>query len=115
MYMSLTIYLETQTCTACGRNDRVFRANVTHNCTPMAIAAGIGGALWRPDMNGIETARQLGDAIRSGVADLMKRPEHYRPLESPNGWGTYDGFVTFCQSVLAACDESPDARVEVCR
>ena len=37
----------------------VFDANITHNLTDMANAAGIYGVVWRPEENGIDCAEQL--------------------------------------------------------
>lgn len=125
--MSLDVYLEgpdrvvTCTCECCDNEhtrvtrDQFYWANITHNLTGMADAAGIYGALWRPDEHGITTARQVAEVLRTGIKLMKAHRERFERFDSPNGWGTYERFVPWCQKYLAACDEHPDATVRVSR
>jgi len=93
----------------------LYHANITHNLNKMAERAGFYKALWRPDENGIERARELIAPLLLGIERLRSDPEHYRTLNAENGWGTYDDFVPWLESLIAACTEHPEARVRVWR
>lgn len=103
--MSLDVYLE----------KTVYSRNITHNLNKMAEAAGIYGALWRPDENGIWTAQELIQPLSVGLAKLIAEPEKFKKHDSPNGWGMYEHFVPFVSDYLAACVANPDASVRVSR
>ena len=93
----------------------VFSANITHNLNKMADAAGIYKHLWRPEEIGITKAGQLIEPLRRGLADLKARPEHYERFNPGNGWGSYAALVKFVEEYVAACEQHPDADVEVWR
>lgn len=97
------------------RETSVFERNITHNLNRMADEAGIYGVIWRPEENGIETAAQLIEPLRTGMALLKANPDRFKALNPPNGWGRYEGLVTFVEAYLAACIENPDATVEASR
>lgn len=92
-----------------------FSANITHNLSPMADAAGIGKHLWNPESLGITKASQLIEPLRKGLELLRSDPDRFIKLDSPNGWGTYWHFVPFVREYLNACEEYPDAKVSVWR
>lgn len=106
--MSLDVYLMVG-------DECVYQANITHNLNTMAIQAGCYAELWRPDEHGMEKAHQLVSGLRSGLLELLSEPEHYKTFNPENGWGSYDGLVTFIVEYLKACITYPDARVEVSR
>lgn len=119
--MSLDVYLkspntEDETCPCCGNVSKarrvIFDANVTHNLTAMAEAAGIFRHIWRPEDGGITKASELIETLESGLNCLKADPEKYRKMEPPNRWGTYDDFVAWVERYLAACKANPDALVE---
>lgn len=112
--MSLDVYLFVADVSG-GPEVEVFEANITHNLSPMAREAGIYGAVWRPDENGIETAGGVAAALRLGLPLLRADPERFRALNSSNGWGLYENFVPWLEQYLAACEQYPAARVEVWR
>lgn len=93
----------------------VYSANITHNLRRMAEAAGLSGALWCPDEQGITTAQQLIPPLREGLARLHASPETYRPLNPANGWGSYEVLVGFVAEYLEACEAFPQAEVSVWR
>jgi len=111
--MSLDIYLYEDWCHHCERGDRVYWANITHNLTLMAEAAGIYGVLWRPGENGIKTASQLIEPLRKGISAMKADPDRYETYNSPNGWGTYANFLPWLEELLKACEENPNTRVRV--
>jgi hypothetical protein len=108
-------------CTRCGNvhsyNERrkLYSANITHNIATMAGRAGIYDFLWRPDEININKASQLTYFLRNGLALLKTNPEYFKKFNPENGWGDYDGLVSFVENYLAACIEYPDADVEVSR
>lgn len=113
--MSLDVYLETDSCAHCGRSDEGYWANITHNLSQMAEAAGIYGALWSPKEIGITTAAQLVEPLTEGLAKLKANPKHFEQFNAANGWGLYEHFVPFVEKYLDACKNNPTARVRVSR
>lgn len=95
--------------------NEVFWANITHNVGGMASIAGIYEALWRPDEINIEKANQLIEPLRQGLHNLKIDPEKYKELNPKNGWGSYDGLVSFVENYLNACYEFPNSEVKVSR
>ena len=93
----------------------VFSDCITHNLTAMSVEAGLSGALWRPEENGIKTAAQLIPLLETGLAVLRSDPERFRALNPVNEWGRYDHLVAFVERYLAACRLHPEARVEASR
>jgi hypothetical protein len=107
--MSLDVYLNSL------RPIRVYEANITHNLALMADASGIYKHLWRPDEIGVRKAGELIAPLRAGLALLKSDPRRFKQYNSKNGWGLYEHFVPFVENYLAACEENPDADVEVSR
>jgi hypothetical protein len=94
---------------------KVFDANITHNLGAMAKAAGIYHVVWRPEENGITTAHQLIPYLEKGLEDLRSDRTKFEAFNAPNGWGTYDNFVSFISRYLAGCKQYPEALVEASR
>jgi len=93
----------------------VWHGNLTHNLTAMAQAAGLYQAVWRPESLGIQHAAQLTASLRAGLATLYDTPEKFQSLNPANGWGDYEGFITFIQEYLVACGQRLQATIEVSR
>lgn len=93
----------------------VFGTNITHNLTRMAGAASLYSVLWRPEDNGIKFAHQLIEPLRQSIKDMESRPDWYKVFDAPNGWGTYDQFLPWLKDLLKACEDFPDAEIEVSR
>lgn len=115
--MSLDAGLYVTRVTADGEvvRDFVFDQNITHNLAPMARAAGIYEACWRPEEHGYETAADILPVLEAGLAKLRADPQHYMQYDSPNGWGLYRNFVPWVERYVDACREYPNARIDVCR
>lgn len=109
--MSLDVYLM--------KNIRasVYSQNITHNLGPMAKEAGIYMELWRPDEMAppLRYARELIAPLKEGLRRLELAPDKFRALNPENGWGTYEGLVKFVKQYIAACEDHPDAEIEVSR
>ena len=93
----------------------VFWRNITHNLGRMANEAGIYQCLWRPDEVGITHAVQCIKPLEEGLAKLKADPEHFRMFNAKNGWGAYEGLVSFVEEALEACRRDPDAKVSASR
>jgi len=107
--MSLNVYL------SAIRKTDVFSANITHNLNRMAEEAGIYKHLWRPNEIGVIHAFQLIKPLKTGIALMKSDPERFKKLESPNGWGTYNDFIPWLEKYLKACEDNPDAEIEISR
>lgn len=92
-----------------------YDANITHNLGTMADEAGIYKCLWRPDAINITQAKELIEPLREGLEKLKSNPEHYKQFDAKNGWGTYEDFVPWVEDYLEACEEHPEATIEISR
>lgn len=109
--MSLKIYLVKRICDKCGRGDEVFEANITHNLTKMAKEAGIYEIVWRPEKNSITRAFHLVKPLRKAIEEMKADPERFKKYNAKNGYGSYENFVPWLESYLAACEADPAAGV----
>ena len=107
--MGLDVYLREVRLTT------IYDANITHNLNKMAEEAGIYKHLWRPEEIGVTKAQQLIAPLRAGLELLKAYPARFEKHNASNGWGMYEHFVPFVEQYLAACEENPDATVEVSR
>lgn len=107
--MSLDVYLREVRLTT------IYDANITHNLNKMAEEAGIYEHLWRPEEIGVTKAQQLIAPLRAGLELMKADPARFEKHDAANGWGMYEHFVPFVEKYLAACEENPDATVEVSR
>jgi len=93
----------------------VYSRNITHNLTGMALEAGIYQHLWRPEEIEIEFAHQLILPLTRGLELLLSDPTRFEAFNAPNGWGTYKDFVGFVEDYLMACEEFPNALIDISR
>src|SRR5437868_1661403 len=107
--MSLDVYLEETS------PHEVYSANITHNLSDMARAAGIYQAVWHPEEAGITCAAGLVLPLREGIAKMEADPEKYRAFNPKNGWGSYEGFLQWLKEYLTACEQHPDAEIRASR
>lgn len=92
----------------------IWETNVTHNLGAMAKEAGIYELVWRPDECEIKYARQLIEPLEKAIAEMKAEPERFKKHNPKNEWGSmdYDGFLTWLEKYLEACEEYPDAEIE---
>ena len=95
--------------------EEVYEANITHNLGDMAEEAGIYKALWRPEEIDCVIASDIVPLLEEGLKKLLSKPAYYTTFDSPNGWGLYVHFVPFVEKYLEACQEYPEAIIEVSR
>ncbi len=91
---------------------KLFSADITHNLNEMAQAVGLHDILWNPEKISITVASQVILPLEKGIKELEANPDKYKAYNPPNGWGSYEDFVSFCKSVLQKCREYPDAVIE---
>jgi hypothetical protein len=118
--MSLDVYLKAaKRCPHCAGEldgeEIVFEANITHNLNSMAEAARIYMYVWRPEKIGITHASQLIEPLRTAIVMMEADPAKFKQYDAMNRWGTYEDFIPWLKSYLAACEEHPDAAVSVSR
>lgn len=109
--MSLDIYLEGIPNEQCGYDETDF--NITHNLNSMAGEAGLYELLWRnPDG---DQASGLIEPISKALREMVDEPERFEQHNPGNGWGTFEGFVSFLMKLRAACKKFPNATIRRCR
>lgn len=110
--MSLDIWLEADLDTGGRRLHcvRLFDANYTHNVIPMWQDAGCYEALYNSEG---KTAGEVLPALQAAILDMHRRPEHYRAMDSPNGWGVYARALPWLGRFASACKRHPKARIGV--
>lgn len=121
--MGLSVYLLSKdqfgVCSSCSRGNiepiQLYHANITHNLTEMARAAGLYAALWEPEAMLYYNAEDIIDVLEEGLKKLESDPERYSAYNAPNGWGTYEHFVPFVRDYLEACRKYPEAKIVVDR
>jgi hypothetical protein len=125
--MSLDVYLISDNkevncvCPICSNShtkeehETYYQANITHNLNTMAKEAGIYKHLWRPEELNITKAKELIVPLEGGLINLKSRPEHFMRYNPANGWGDYDGLVSFVENYLEACKKYPEATIKISR
>jgi hypothetical protein len=99
----------------------IFSFNITHNLGKMAAAVefstgkNLYQALWRPDEHGWVFARDISEMLDEGLNILMSDPQKYKAYNPENGWGDYDGLVSFVCRYRNACWGNPDAELRISR
>ena len=115
--MSYDVYVTTTAsapCCLCGRADRdetIFEWSPTYNLSAMFREAFGGNGL--RDFSGLK-ASECVDRLRTGLADMRARPDHYRQFDAANGWGVYGDTLLDCiEKFLAVCECNPNAIVSM--
>ncbi len=90
-----------------------YQANITHNLNRMAKECDLYEPLWRPEEINATLGKHLIEPLRHGLARLRFERERLEQFNPPNGWGDYDGLCRFTADYLAACEQWPDALIEV--
>jgi hypothetical protein len=113
--MSYDCSLRSEPCPHCGKFDNVFIGNYTYNCSGMlykALKKVSGKEISLNDMDGWKSAEVLENLIPA-VAEMEANPDTYRKMNPENGWGDYDGWVSYLKSIIKACQEHPDWTLDV--
>lgn len=95
--------------------------NITHNLAEMASHIPVGDtdlykACWRPEEIGIKTAGEVLPLLKEGIRYMVDHRKELLEYESPNGWGTYNGFMKFLLNYKQACeDNDPECEIYASR
>ena len=103
-------------------------ANITHNLgnmaehIPVRLENGVETTLyyicWRPEeirpAINVNTDTIL-EGLLQGINYMLLHRKELLKYESPNGWGTYAGFMKFLLNYKQACEDNPDCEIEVSR
>ena len=76
--------------------------NITWNVREL-IKQSSGWEIKNCDSNG--SIFEWANKIKKGIAELETSPEKYKQYESPNGWGTVEGTLSFYRDCLKMFDE----------
>lgn len=72
-------------------------ANITYNVREI-IRKSTGLRWLNEENNGL--VKYIIPCIQRGRDELMKNRNKYKPYESPNGWGTVNGTISFFSQIL---------------
>lgn len=125
--MSLDVYLLEKpkrvicVCSDCNnrhykkKSECFYDSNITHNLGEMANKAGVYYALWRPEERGWKKAKDIIPVLEKGLKKLVSNPEKFKSFNPDNGWGDYQGLVSFVENYLEACKSHPNSEIKVSR
>lgn len=85
--------------------------NITHNLGEMASHVPVGETTlyhvcWRPEEIGIKTVGEILPLLREGLHYMIDHRKELEQYNSPNGWGTYNGFMKFLLNYKQACEDN---------
>lgn len=101
--MSFGITFKGKPCPTCGHYAESDWSGMTYNLAPMFREAGFYDALYEGGK--VSNLRPL---VEAGLADMRCRPEVYRAMNPPNGWGDYEGALEFTQWLAVMCTAHQD-------
>jgi len=101
----------------------VYSANITHNLGEMAEAVKLSDGntlyniLWRPDecIPPYTKASEISELLDEGLNILLSDPDKYKQYNPENGWGSYDGLVSFVYRYRNATWDNPDSTLQISR
>ena len=111
MSLDIGLYVEVDTGGTSLRAIHLYDANYTGNVYPMWEKAGVYEVLY--ESGGVE-ASAIIPILEDGIADMELQIDAYSALNPPNGWGNYEGALSFLHSLLAACKRDPRALISSC-
>lgn len=95
-----------------------WKGNITHNLTEMAhhIPAGdfdLYKVCWHPEGINIKTVGEILPLLIEGLHYMIDHRKELEQYNSPNGWGTYNGFMKFLLNYKQACEDNhPECEIE---
>lgn len=90
-------------------------ANITHNLCEMADHipvkfkdkdTNLYYACWHPDEIGAITVADVLPMLIQGLHYMIDHRKELKQFDSPNGWGTYEGFMKFLLNYKQACEDN---------
>lgn len=52
-------------------------------------------------------------ALRKCVDEMLSNPEKYKAMNPANGWGNYEGALSYAQKLLHECEKKTTATINV--
>ena len=83
--------------------------NMTYNVAPMYMLA-MGKSLC--DFNG-KQCKDIIPILRCGWLHMETKPEKYKALNPPNGWGDYKTALDYLEKILDGCEYNPKCKIIV--
>ena len=71
--------------------------------------------IWRPEEVGIVYAKDNIINLRQSLGYMYLNYDKLRGLNPENGWGDVENLIDFTTDYLKACEENPEAIIEVSR
>jgi hypothetical protein len=101
----------------------VYTANITHNLGVMAREVKLSDGntlyniLWRPDecIPPYTKADEISELLDEGLNILLSDPEKFKQFNPENGWGSYDGLVSFVYRYRNATWDNPESTLSISR
>lgn len=117
MSLDVTLLFEVDTGGPDSSSDWVvFDSNYTHNCSKMAVEAGVYEYVWRPEeCSDVKTAGDLVTPLRRAIQVMEDDPSRFKSLNPSNGWGSYETFLPWLREYLQACLKYPKAKIRASR
>lgn len=88
----------------------IFSRNATHNLNKMWKKAGIYDEVYNSEG---KEAYKVVKALKVGLQKMVENPEEYQELAPSNGWGTYEGALSFLNDIIEACENNPNAEISI--
>lgn len=82
--------------------------NITHNVSNMWKKAGIYEALYN---SAGKTSKEILPILEKGLKDMKEKPDEYKKLDAPNGWGTYEQALSWLDKLIEEFKEYPDGEI----
>lgn len=105
--------------------EETWHGNITHNLNEMANHIPIKlkdrettlyYICWRPEeLFETPTTDLVLEGLLQGIWFMIYHRKELLKYNSPNGWGTYDGFMKFLLNYKQACEDNPDCIIEADR
>lgn len=92
----------------------VFWANITHNLNKMADKAGLYEFMWGVLESGLDSPKYVAPYLKEGLRKLKANPDYFRQFEGSD-IGAYEYLVAFVEKYIEACEDYPDATIDVSR
>lgn len=101
--------------------EEYWSGNITHNLGEMADHIPVRDTnlymvCWRPEEIGLKTVGDILPLLIEGIHYMIGHRKELEQYNSPNGWGTYNGFMRFLLNYKQACeDNDPECLIEASR
>jgi len=60
-----------------------------------------------------EKANDCIKDLRKAIADMEDKPNEYKEMNPSNGWGDYEGALSYLRKLLDACVKNPKCKIKI--